>query len=84
MLVLQSCALYWPEEYGYTEEYGPLSVELLSSSEADVDVTVRVFKLSHTIKVNIGFYFTPDILCKCKYSRKNLLLLKKNNKIARN
>ncbi|XP_041359713.1 receptor-type tyrosine-protein phosphatase kappa-like [Gigantopelta aegis] len=46
----KSCALYWPEEYGYTEEYGPLSVELLSSSEADVDVTIRVFKLSHTIK----------------------------------
>ncbi|XP_059151900.1 receptor-type tyrosine-protein phosphatase T-like [Physella acuta] len=46
----KSCALYWPEEYGYSEEHGPLNVELLSSSEVDPDVTVRVFKLSHTEK----------------------------------
>ncbi|XP_012937090.1 receptor-type tyrosine-protein phosphatase T [Aplysia californica] len=46
----KSCALYWPEEYGYSEEHGPLSVELLSSSEADNDVTLRVFKLSHLDK----------------------------------
>ncbi|BFY99631.1 hypothetical protein BsWGS_02670 [Bradybaena similaris] len=46
----KSCALYWPEEYGYTVEHGSLSVELLSSSEADIDVTVRVFKLSHLDK----------------------------------
>ncbi|XP_048255953.1 receptor-type tyrosine-protein phosphatase kappa-like isoform X1 [Haliotis rufescens] len=46
----KSCALYWPEEYGYTEEYGPLNVELLSSSEADPDVTIRIFKLSHLVK----------------------------------
>ncbi|CAL1546634.1 unnamed protein product [Lymnaea stagnalis] len=46
----KSCALYWPEEYGYTEEHGPLSVELLSSSDADPDVTIRVFKLSHLDK----------------------------------
>lgn len=43
----KSCALYWPEEYGYTEEHGPLSVELLSSSDVDPDVTLRIFKLSH-------------------------------------
>lgn len=43
----KSCALYWPEEYGYTEEHGPLSVELLSSSDVDPDVTIRIFKLSH-------------------------------------
>ena len=24
-ILFQSCALYWPEEYGYTVEYGPLS-----------------------------------------------------------
>ncbi|XP_055884947.1 receptor-type tyrosine-protein phosphatase T-like isoform X2 [Biomphalaria glabrata] len=43
----KTCALYWPEEYGYTVEHGPLSVELLSSSESDPDVTIRIFKLSH-------------------------------------
>ena len=47
IFISQSCALYWPEEYGYTEEHGPLSVELLSSSDVDPDVTVRIFKLCH-------------------------------------
>ena len=47
----QSCALYWPEEYGYTVEYGPLSIELLFSSEADTNITVRTFKLTNTVKV---------------------------------
>lgn len=46
----KSCALYWPEEYGYCETYSPLSVELLSSSDVDPDVTIRVFKLSHLEK----------------------------------
>ena len=50
--VFQSCALYWPEEYGYTEEHGPLSVELLSSSDVDPDVTIRIFKLSHHGRVS--------------------------------
>ncbi|XP_064605996.1 receptor-type tyrosine-protein phosphatase alpha-like [Liolophura sinensis] len=45
-----SCALYWPEEHGYTVEYGPLSVELLSSSESDPYVTKRVFRLVHSTK----------------------------------
>ena len=48
---LQTCALYWPEEYGYTVEYGPLSIELLFSSEADTNITVRTFKLTHRLKV---------------------------------
>ncbi|KAH3897895.1 hypothetical protein DPMN_022091 [Dreissena polymorpha] len=47
---LPSCALYWPEEYGYTVEYGPLSIELLFSSEADANITVRTFKLTHRTK----------------------------------
>ena len=51
VLSLQSCALYWPEEYGYTVEYGPLSIELLFSSEADANITVRTFKLTHRTKV---------------------------------
>ncbi|XP_050400814.1 receptor-type tyrosine-protein phosphatase T isoform X2 [Patella vulgata] len=42
-----SCALYWPVEYGYSEEYGQLSVELLSSSEVDPDVTMHLCQLSH-------------------------------------
>ncbi|KAK3591264.1 hypothetical protein CHS0354_010629 [Potamilus streckersoni] len=46
----RSCALYWPEEYGYSVEYGPLSIELLFSSEADTNITVRTFKLSHHLK----------------------------------
>ncbi|WAR23642.1 PTPRK-like protein [Mya arenaria] len=46
----RSCALYWPEEYGYTVEYGPLSIELLFSSEADANITVRTFKLTHRTK----------------------------------
>ncbi|XP_052229607.1 receptor-type tyrosine-protein phosphatase alpha-like isoform X2 [Dreissena polymorpha] len=46
----KSCALYWPEEYGYTVEYGPLSIELLFSSEADPNITVRTFKLTHRTK----------------------------------
>lgn len=50
--MFQSCALYWPEEYGYTEEHGPLSVELLSSSDVDPDVTIRIFKLSHHGRVS--------------------------------
>ena len=51
--LFQSCALYWPEEYGYTVEYGPLSIELLFSSEADTNITVRTFKLTNTLKVII-------------------------------
>ncbi|KAL4236563.1 hypothetical protein ACF0H5_004948 [Mactra antiquata] len=46
----KSCALYWPEEYGYTVEYGPLSIELLFSSEADTNITVRTFKLTNRNK----------------------------------
>ncbi|KAK3090599.1 hypothetical protein FSP39_012997, partial [Pinctada imbricata] len=45
----ETCALYWPEEYGYTVEYDPLSIELLSSTE-DNNVSVRIFKLSNHIK----------------------------------
>lgn len=45
----KSCALYWPEEYGYTVEYDPLSIELLSSTE-DNNVSIRIFKLSNRIK----------------------------------
>ena len=51
LFLFQSCALYWPEEYGYTVEYGPLSIELLFSSEADTNITVRTFKLTNTLKV---------------------------------
>ncbi|KAH3831383.1 hypothetical protein DPMN_104650 [Dreissena polymorpha] len=49
--LVQSCALYWPEEYGYTVEYGRLSIELLFSSEADANITVTTFKLIHRTKV---------------------------------
>ena len=62
-LCFQSCALYWPEEYGYTVEYGPLSIELLFSSEADTNITVRTFKLTNTIKVRLflGLTFIPRL-----------------------
>ncbi|XP_052826195.1 receptor-type tyrosine-protein phosphatase T isoform X1 [Octopus bimaculoides] len=46
----KTCALYWPEEYGYTVEHGPLSIQLLSSSEIDPIVAVRVFQLRHVSK----------------------------------
>ncbi|KAJ8306600.1 hypothetical protein KUTeg_017145 [Tegillarca granosa] len=49
MIQTWSCALYWPEEYGYTVEYGPLSIELLSSQDAD-PVSVRIFRLSNRLK----------------------------------
>ncbi|XP_046560348.1 receptor-type tyrosine-protein phosphatase kappa-like [Haliotis rubra] len=67
----KSCALYWPEEYGYTEEYGPLNVELLSSSEADPDVTIRIFKLSHLVKCQPGcspgnFGWKCKFRCACR------------------
>lgn len=75
--MLQSCALYWPEEYGYSEEYGPLTVELLSSSDVDPDVTIRIFKLSHlgkvmfelfsSIQADINKYFAWFCLHFCNY-----------------
>lgn len=46
----KTCALYWPEEYGYCVEHGPLSIELLSSSDADTDYTVRIFRLNNLVK----------------------------------
>ncbi|XP_071120808.1 receptor-type tyrosine-protein phosphatase epsilon-like [Mytilus edulis] len=46
----KTCALYWPEEYGYTVSYDPLSIELLSSSESNKTITERIFKLSNKIK----------------------------------
>ncbi|CAC5399120.1 Receptor-type tyrosine-protein phosphatase T,Tyrosine-protein phosphatase non-receptor type 22,Receptor-type tyrosine-protein phosphatase kappa,Receptor-type tyrosine-protein phosphatase F,Tyrosine-protein phosphatase 99A,Tyrosine-protein phosphatase Lar,Receptor-type tyrosine-protein phosphatase alpha,Receptor-type tyrosine-protein phosphatase epsilon,Receptor-type tyrosine-protein phosphatase gamma,Receptor-type tyrosine-protein phosphatase N2,Receptor-type tyrosine-protein phosphatase U,Receptor-type ty len=46
----KTCALYWPEEYGYSVSYDPLSIELLSSSESNKTITERIFKLSNKIK----------------------------------
>ena len=72
-LCFQSCALYWPEEYGYTVEYGPLSIELLFSSEADTNITVRTFKLTNTIKVRLLLFlnFIPR-LHKLKWTLYNI------------
>lgn len=46
----KTCGLYWPEEYGYTVEHGPLIIQLLSSSEIDPIVAIRVFQLRHVGK----------------------------------
>ncbi|XP_060083634.1 receptor-type tyrosine-protein phosphatase kappa-like [Ylistrum balloti] len=46
----QTCALYWPEEHGYTVEYDPLSIELLSSREVDPNVSERIFKVCNHMK----------------------------------
>lgn len=72
-LSVQSCALYWPEEYGYTVEYDPLSIELLSSTE-DNNVSIRIFKLSNRIKVHLPSHsslrdFMSKDYCICIYRK---------------